>query len=73
MSLTVNDVGLVELGLCGVDGDLTGLLHVFIKVPTSVLVKYGEDEAELPIWPHLHAITRVSKTQNKHRAYMSAC
>lgn len=56
--LTVNDIGAVESRVCDV---LAGLLHVFVKVPTSVLIKHSKYQAPFFIWAQLHSAADSAK------------
>ncbi len=53
--LTVNDIGVVEFRVCVVPGVLTWLLHVFIDVPTSVLIKHSKYHTPLFVRTNLCA------------------
>lgn len=59
--LTVNDIRLVEFRVCDVREVLAGLLHVFVEVPTSVLIKHSKYQAPLFIWAQLHAAVYLMK------------
>lgn len=59
--LTVDDIGVVEFRVCGGVDVFGGPLHVFIEVPTFVLIKHSKYQPPLFIWSQLHGARDLVK------------
>lgn len=63
IKLTVNDVGVVDVGVCVVTAGccLCCVVDVFFHVPAVVLIKNSKHQTPVFVWPHLHATDQTER------------